>query len=345
MYKREQADVYHTVCFFCVITREFLFGLVFCVILLSIMKMGEEAFPPDIKFMLTVNDSEERNMSMKIQITCDSTCDLPLQMREKYNIAVLPMIVNLGDQSYRDGADVTCDDLFAYVESTGKLPKTSAISIYEYDQFFSKFVEDGMEVIHISLSSELSSTYQNACIAAEDVGNVYVIDSRSLSAGSAHLVLLARELAETGMEATEIVETVKQARERLDASFVLQTLDYLHKGGRCSGVAAFGANVMKLRPEILVTDGKMDVGRKYRGSLEKSVMAYVKGCLEGRQDVDTGRIFLMHTGVSQDVLYKICALVKELQPFEEVIIGTAGCTITSHCGPDCLGLLFMKKKA
>ena len=281
-------------------------------------------------------------MSMKIQITCDSTCDLTPQLREKYDIAVLPVTVILGDQEYKDGVDVTCDDLFSYVDSTGKLPKTAAISIYEYNDFFSKFVEDGMQVIHISLSSELSSTYQNACLAAEDVGNVYVIDGKSLCTGSAHLAMMARELAETGMDAADIVEAVNQARERLDVSFVLQTLEYLHKGGRCSGVAAFGANVMKLRPEILVKEGKMEVGRKYRGSLEKSVLAYVKGCLEGRQDVDTKRVFVMHTGLKQEVLDKICALVKELQPFEEIIVGNAGCTITSHCGPDCMGLIFMK---
>lgn len=290
-------------------------------------------------------DSEERNMSTIIQITCDSTCDLPLDLREKYNIAVLPMVVTLGEQSYKDGVDVACEDLFAYVDSTGKLPKTSAISIYEFDQFFSQYVEQGMEVIHISLSSELSSTYQNACVAAGEVGNVYVIDGRSLSAGSSLLALMAGELANGGMEAAEIVETVNKARERLDVSFVLQTLEYLHKGGRCSGVAVFGANVMKLHPEIQVKEGKMDVGRKYRGSLEKSVLSYVKGCLEGRQDVDTRRIFVIHTGLTQEVLDKICALIKELQPFEEIIVGTAGCTITSHCGPDCMGLLFMKKEA
>ena len=282
---------------------------------------------------------------MKIQITCDSTCDMPLALREKYDIAVLPMVVTLGEQSYKDGVDVSCEDLFSYVDATGKLPKTSAISIYEFDQFFSQYVEQGMQVIHISLSSELSSTYQNACLAAEEVGNVYVIDGRSLSAGSSLLALMSKELAENGMEAAEIVEAVNGAREQLDVSFVLQTLEYLHKGGRCSGVATFGANVMKLRPEIQVKDGKMDVGRKYRGSLEKSVLAYVKGCLEGRQDVDTRRVFVMHTGLSQEVLDKICVLVKELQPFEEIIVGTAGCTITSHCGPDCMGVLFMKKEA
>ena len=280
---------------------------------------------------------------MKIQITCDSTCDLPAALRETYPIAVLPMIVTLGDQSFQDGVDVTNEDLFAYVESTGCLPKTAAISIYEFDRFFSEFVEEGKQVIHISLSSELSSTYQNACIAAEDVGNVYVIDGRNLSTGSSHLALLASELADKGMDAAEIVDAVKEARDKVDASFVLQTLEYLHKGGRCSAVAAFGANLMKLRPEIQVSDGKMDVGKKYRGSMEKSILSYVRGRLEGRTDVDTKRVFVMHSGVPQEILDKVCALAKELQPFEEVIVGRAGSTITSHCGPECLGVIFMKK--
>ena len=295
--------------------------------------------------MLTMIYSEERNMSMKIQITCDSTCDMTSELYEKNGIQVVPLTVTLGDETRHDGVNVTNEELFAYVERTGDLPKTAAVSIYEFDDFFSRFVEEGLQVIHISLSSELSSSYQNACIAAAEVGNVFVIDGRTLSTGSAHLVLLASELAAAGMEAEKIVEEVNRARERLDVSFVLQTLDYLHKGGRCSGVAAFGANLMKLRPEIQVEDGKMQVGRKYRGSAEKSILAYVRGRLEGREDMDTKRLFITHSSVDRAIIDKVVALAKELQPFEEIIETRAGSTITSHCGPGCLGVLFMKKKA
>ncbi len=284
-------------------------------------------------------------MSMKIQITCDSTCDLTQQIYQKKHIRVIPMTVTLGEEMRQDGINVTNEDLFRYVETTGNLPKTSAISIYEYTEFFAGLVKEGCQVIHISLSSELSSSYQNACIAAAEVGNVYVIDGRTLSTGSAHLVLLGQEMAAAGMDAAEIVEALNQARERLDVSFVLQTLDYLHKGGRCSGVAAFGANLMKLRPEIEVVDGKMQVGRKYRGSMEKSILSYVRGRLEGREDIDTKRIFITHSGVPGDIVEKVAALVRELHPFEEIIETTAGSTITSHCGPDCLGVLFLKKEA
>ena len=200
-----------------------------------------------------------------------------------------------------------------------------------------------MEVIHISLSGELSSTCQNACIAAEEVGNVYVIDGRSLSAGSSHLALLAKELADAGMSAAEIVETVNAAKERLDVSFVLQTLEYLQKGGRCSGVAAFGANVMKLRPEIRVTDGKMDVGKKYRGSYERCIRQYVQERLEGRTDIRNRRIFLTHSHCSAETVALVRECIREYGRFDEIIETTAGCTISCHCGPGTLGILFVRK--
>ena len=204
-------------------------------------------------------------------------------------------------------------------------------------------MEQGYEIVHVSLSSSLSSSHQNACLAAEELGSVYVVDSKSLSTGIGHLVLLGRELAASGMTASEVAAALEELREKLDVSFVLQTLEYLHKGGRCSGVAAFGANLMKLRPEIEVVDGKMQVGRKYRGNMEKTVLAYIRGRLEGREDIRLDRIFITHSGCPQEIVEKAEALVRELHPFQEVIVTTAGSTITSHCGPDCLGVLFLKK--
>jgi len=207
---------------------------------------------------------------------------------------------------------------------------------------FREYVEAGNQVVHISLSSELSSSYQNACIAAETTGDVYVVDSRSLSTGSGHLVILAAELALAGLSAGEVASALDDMKKQLDVSFVLQTLEYLHKGGRCSGVAAFGANVLKLRPEIQVADGKMGVGRKYRGNAEKSILDYVRGRLEGRTDIRHDRIFVTHSGVEPEIVEKVKALVKELQPFDQVIETKAGCTISSHCGPGCLGVLFFR---
>ena len=279
-----------------------------------------------------------------IKITCDSTCDLTVELYEKYQIRPLPLIVNMGDASYRDGVDVDAEQVFEFVAKTGELPKTSAGSVGTYLDAFREYVEAGSQVVHISLSSELSSSYQNACIAAETVGDVFVVDSKSLSTGSGHLAVLAAELVSAGLSAKEIAAALEDMRERLDVSFVLQTLEYLHKGGRCSGVAAFGANMLKLRPEIQVTNGKMGVGRKYRGSAEKSILDYVRGRLEGRTDIRHDRIFITHSGVTPEILEKVKALVKELQPFDEVLETRAGCTISSHCGPSCLGVLFFRNK-
>ena len=279
----------------------------------------------------------------KIKITCDSTCDLTRELYSKYDIDVIPLTIALGEELRLDGSGIDADELFDYVSRSGQLPKTSAISIGEFQDFFGKYVSEGYTVIHTGISSCLSSSYQNACIAAQEVGNVYVVDSLNLSTGSGHLAIMAAELANSGMSAEEIVNTLNEKKEKLDVSFVLQTLEYLQKGGRCSSLVAFGANALKLRPEIEVNGGGMGVGKKYRGDIEKSVLAYVRGRLEGREDVDTGRIFVTHSGVPEALLEKVVSLVKELHPFEEVLITRAGCTISSHCGPNCLGVLFFKK--
>lgn len=278
-----------------------------------------------------------------VKITCDSTCDLTREMYKANDVTVLPLGVTLGDEFRRDGVDLTAQDIYDYVARKGILPKTSAISVGTYQEQFAKFVGQGDEVVHINLSSELSSCYQNACIAAQAVGNVYAVDSKSLSSGSGHLVLLAKKLAEQGQTAQQIAQVLEQTKQKLDISFVLQTLEYLHKGGRCSGVAAFGANIMKLRPEIVVTDGKMHVGKKYRGTMEKTILAYVRGRLEGRDDIDTERIIITHSGVPAEIVEQVKKLILQLQPFREILETTAGCTITSHCGPNCLGVLFLRK--
>lgn len=279
----------------------------------------------------------------KIKITCDSTCDLTKELYEKYDISVMPLAVNLGDDLYRDGVDIDGPMIFDYVAKTGILPKTSAVSIAEYTDFFKLWVDDGYEVIHINLSSGLSSCHQNACLAAEELGNIYVIDSLNLSSGSGHLAIAGAELAAEGFEAKEIAEKLNEMKTRLDVSFIIQELDYLHKGGRCSGVAAFGANLLKLRPCIEVVDGGMIVGKKYRGSTEKTIKEYIDGRLAGREDLQLNRIFLTHSHAPQEIVDKMLEYIKELQPFAEVIETVAGSTITSHCGKACLGVLFFKK--
>lgn len=280
----------------------------------------------------------------KIKITCDSTCDLTQELYSAYGVDVVPMGVTMGDDFRRDGVNVTAEELYAYVEQSGQLPKTSAISMGEYLDVWSKYINDGYEIVHINLSSELSTSNQSARLAAQELSGVYVVDSRNLSTGSGHLVLLAKEMMDADLPAAEIAAALTEMAKHLDVSFVLQTLDYLHKGGRCSGIAAFGANLMKLRPEIEVVDGKLKVGKKYRGSAEKSILDYVRGRLAGRTDVQTDRIFVTHSGAPDEIVEKVVALVKELQPFEQVIVTRAGCTISCHCGPCCLGVLFLTKE-
>lgn len=279
----------------------------------------------------------------KLKITCDSTCDLSAEQYNRYDISVIPLSVAMGDKLYRDGVDVKPEELFSYVEETGKLPTTSAISVGEYEDFFRPFVEEGYEVVHINLSSELSSSHQNARIAAQELGNVFVVDSRSLSTGSGHLVILAAELASSGYDGAYIAKSLDDMKGQLDVSFVLQTLDYLHKGGRCSGLARFGANMLKLRPEIVMENGTLHVGKMYRGTMEKTILDYIRGRLENEKAVNCDRIFVTHSGVPEEIVEKAVALVKELRPFEEVVVTVAGSTISCHCGPACIGVLFFRK--
>ena len=280
---------------------------------------------------------------LKVKITCDSTCDLTPELYARYGVSVIPLCVALGDRLCRDGEDIAPEELFSYVEETGKLPTTSAISVGEYANFFRPLVANGYEIVHINLSSALSSSHQNARIAAQAVGNVSVVDSQSLSTGSGHLAILAAELASAGYDGAYIAKALNDMKGHLDVSFVLQTLDYLHKDGRCNGIARFGANMLKLRPEIIMENGTLHVGRLYRGSMEKSILDYVRGRLEGAGQVNYARIFVTHSGVPREIVDQVIALVKELHPFEEVIETIAGSTISCHCGPCCLGVLFFRK--
>ena len=280
----------------------------------------------------------------KVKITCDSTCDLTPALCEQYGVEVLPLGVTLGEELFHDGVDIHAADIFEYVAKSGVLPKTSAISVGEYTDIFKKYTDEGYAIVHVNICSDMSSCHQNARIAASDFEDVYPVDSRNLSSGSGHLVIEAAKMAERGMEAAEIAQALTEMQARLDVSFVLQTLDYLKKGGRCSSIAALGANLLQLRPEIEVVNGAMKVGKKYRGKAEKSIPDYIRGRLEGRDDLLLDRIFVTHSHVPAELVAEAIALVKELQPFSEVIETVAGCTISSHCGPACLGVLFFTKE-
>ena len=281
---------------------------------------------------------------MKIKICSDSTCDLSTGLIQKYNISVLPLYVVKDGEEHRDGVDITPDDIYAFTSETGRLCTTAAISVQDYIDFFTEQLADCDELVHFHISSDMSSCYQNACIAASELDKkVYPIDARNLSTGIGQLVLAAAEMVQAGASGEEIAEAMNAKREKLDVSFVVDTLVYLHKGGRCSAVAALGANLLSLKPCIEVKDGAMGVGKKYRGSMEKCLTQYVRDRLAGRDDVDTGRIFITHSGVTPDLIEKVRDEVLKHQNFEEVLITRAGSTISSHCGPGTLGILFFSK--
>lgn len=279
-----------------------------------------------------------------IKIISDSTADLPQELIEKYDIQVLPLCVTLGENSYKDGLEICAQDIFKYYEDNKILPKTSAVSVAEYTDAFSQWVEKGYDVIHFCISSTMSACYQNACIAAVELGHVWSIDSANLSSGIGLQVLMAAELAAQGISAEVIARDVNEAKSRVDASFILNQLEFLHKGGRCSGVAALGANLLKLKPCIEVVEGKMKVGKKYRGTYEKCALEYVRDRLENNDNIDTGRIFLTWTGIDEKLIKEIHKEIKKCNKFDEIIINEAGSTISGHCGPGTFGVLYYRKE-
>ncbi len=280
---------------------------------------------------------------MKIKITSDSTCDLSAEQIKKYDIGILPLTVTMADKNYLDGVDIKPDDIYAHVAQGGGLPKTSANNIGQYQEAFEGYLKEYDAVIHLNISSGFSSCYQNACLAAEDFENVYIIDSFNLSTGHGLLVMKAAEFAESGMEAAKIAEVLRETTARVDASFILDKLEYLKMGGRCSAAAALGANLLKLKPCIEVKDGKMGVGKKYRGAFEKCLRDYITDRLADRDDLELDRVFITHSGVCEEWLKIAEETVRELQPFKDICITRAGCTISSHCGPDTIGVLYIRK--
>ena len=282
---------------------------------------------------------------MKIKICADSTSDLSPELIERYGIEIVPLYIIKDGVSYADGREISPDDIFEHVRGGGAICSTAAVSVADYEQFFAAQRKQCDALIHFHISSEMSSCYQNACIAAKGFENVYPVDSRSLSTGIGQLVLAAAEMAAAGkMSAEEIYQAVLALREKLDVSFVLDTLAYLRKGGRCSALAALGANLLKLKPCIEVHGGVMGVGKKYRGKLGACVLQYVCERLEGRDDIDLKRIFITDSGgFTPEELDAVEAEVRRCQPFAEVLHTRAGCSISNHCGPRCIGILYFHK--
>ena len=281
---------------------------------------------------------------MKIKILSDSTCDLPLDILEKYDISLFPLNVIKDGASYKDNVTITPADIFAHVEAGGDLCSTAAGSIGDYIDLFSQYAKDYDGLIHISLGSSLSASYQNATMAAEEFDNIRVIDSQNLSTGQALVVLKACALAEACEDLDSMQAELQAYTSKIEASFLLDQLGYMVKGGRCSATAALGANLLNLKPCIEVKDGKLGVVKKYRGNYAKCLANYVKDRLSERDDIDYGTLFLTYTTVSESCLGAVKDAIEQYgQAFENVVETRAGCTVSCHCGPGTLGILFVRK--
>lgn len=280
---------------------------------------------------------------MSVKITADSTCDLSQELVEKYNIEIIPLYIEKDGQYFKDSIEITPKDIFESVKKTGKLCRTAAVNIADYREVFERQLKDHDGIVHFTISADMSSCYQNACIVAGELKNVYVIDSKNLSTGIGQLVIEAAILAAQGKSAKEIYETVEPMREKLDVSFVLDTLEFLAKGGRCSSLTAISAGILGIKPCIEVVKGKMGVGKKYRGKLAAVVTNYIRDRLEGRDDIDPRRIFITETACPAEVLAAADAAVAEYGNFNEVCRTAAGSTISNHCGPSCIGILYFHK--
>ena len=280
---------------------------------------------------------------MRYQITSDSTCDLSPEQLEEYNIQLLSLYVDMDGRTLRDGVDVKPDDIYAHVAAGGGLPKTAAVNMADYVRAFTELSAKNDFVIHVCISMDFSCCYQNAKLAAADFDNVYVVDSRNLSTGHGLVVLEAERMAREGMEPEAIVAALEELTGRVEASFILDRLDYMKMGGRCSAVTLLGANLLRLRPCIEVRDGKMGVGKKYRGSFEKCLVQYITDKLCGRTDLELRRVFITHSGLPEQTVQKAVETVQSLQKFEEIDVTRAGCTVSSHCGPGTIGVLFIRK--
>ena len=280
---------------------------------------------------------------MYIKITADSSCDLNQKLIDEYDIGIVPLAIAVGDESRLDGLEITPDDIYAHVAGGGNLPATSAVNPARYTEVCSKYAARYEAVIHISIGSGFSSCFQNACAAAVDFSNVYVVDSCNLSTGQGQMVLEAAILARTSLTPQEIVGKLTALAPRIRISFVLGRLDYMKKGGRCSSVEVLGANLLKLKPAIAVKDGKMGVIKKYRGAMEKCLRDYIADQLKGREDLVGNRVFITHSGIDPSLVELARTEVAKYAAFQEVIETRAGCTVSSHCGPGTLGIIFIVK--
>lgn len=281
----------------------------------------------------------------KIRITADSTCDLSESLLQKYEISILPLNIVLDMKSYSDGEEISPDEIYAWSEKMHKTPKTAAVAYDRALEMASAFQKNGDEMIFFGISESMSTTCNVMRMVKEELNytGMYIIDSQNLSTGIGLQVLRAAELAGQGLAAQEIVTQIEQERGRVRASFVVERLDYLAMGGRCSSVVALFGGKLKLKPRIEVTGGKMEAGKKYRGNQDKVILKYVHDMEMQLRQADPHRIFITHSGCEEAVIRSVEEYLKGLHHFEEILITRAGGVISSHCGPGTLGVLFYEK--
>lgn len=285
-------------------------------------------------------------MPKPVKITADTPCDIGPILQERYDVKLIPLHVTMGNTEYLDGIDINRDDIYANWEKNGTLPKTSAVSVGEYLDIFKGYLAEGYEVIHFGLGSALSVSLQNARMAAQELEGVYVIDSCSLSTGFGLLVCEAGERVKKGMSAADIAAEVEPLNQKTSASFILDTLVFMRAGGRCSSLVQIGASLMNIKPSIQVLNekqGSMVVGKKYMGKLSRCISKYIEDQLKDREDIVRDRIFITHSGFPKKDLERMKEEVESFGPWGEVLITDAGSTISSHCGPGCIGVLFLTK--
>ena len=282
-------------------------------------------------------------MSNPIYITADSPCDLPKELIEQYDIRITPLTINLGMESHLDGVDIQIGDLFSYYQRTGETAKTSAISPQTYLDLFRELTRDGGEVVHIALSSKISATCRNALLASEEVEGVYVIDSLALHTGMSHLILEACRRREAGMAARQIAQEVSALVPKVQTTFMVNTLEYLKAGGRCSALTAFGANLLSIKPCIGMAEGSLGVIKKYRGKLDRVYKQYIDDRLSDLSNVDKRRVFVSHSALPDEFFNSLVDYVRSKGVFHEVLTSVAGCTISAHSGPDAFALIYMNK--
>lgn len=279
-----------------------------------------------------------------VKVISDSTCDLSQELLEKYGVEIVPLHILLGDEEYEDGKSITPDEIYRWSDESGATPKTSAAGIDQVMEVYRPHVENGDEIIIFSISAEMSTTNNVMRMAAAELeaeDKIYVIDSANLSTGVGLQVIEAAIMAQEGKSAADIVAHIEEIKSRVRASFVVDTLTYLHRGGRCSGVAALAGGVLKLHPKIVVENGKMKPEEKFRGKMSKVVMDYVKSMEADLKKAEKSRVFITHSGSDAEIIETVRAYLEELNVFEEILVTRAGCVISSHCGPGTLGVLFI----